>query len=164
MRRKSNPRKPKRSPRPRSTIRLFAAAFQRESGTIPIVFVNVSAESAHSAGSDQINDSANECCPCGARRKNSSVPRRHNLSRVTPFVGRVLPARGRKGYQGRSPWLVRSRIRYPLLANAVQRLLTVWWDKTVRRQIVCSRRSVATETRLRGWACETRTQKCRRKI
>jgi 3-oxoacyl-[acyl-carrier protein] reductase len=26
-------------------------------------------------------------------------------------------------------------------ANAVQRLLTVWWDKTVRRQIVCSRRS-----------------------
>jgi hypothetical protein len=36
--------------------------------------------------------------------------------------------------------LVRSRIRYPLLANAVQRLPTVWWDKTVRRQIVCSRR------------------------
>jgi hypothetical protein len=30
--------------------------------------------------------------------------------------------------------LVRSRIRYPLLANAVQRLLTVWRDKTVRRQ------------------------------
>src|SRR5262249_60428665 len=29
------------------------------------------------------------------------------------------------GWQG----LVRSRIRYPLLANAVQRLLTVWWDK-----------------------------------
>ena len=28
--------------------------------------------------------------------------------------------------------LIGSRIRYPLLANAVQRLLTVWWDKTVR--------------------------------
>jgi hypothetical protein len=36
--------------------------------------------------------------------------------------------------------------------------------RCVRRQIVCSRRSVATETRLRGWACKTRTQKCRRKI
>jgi hypothetical protein len=30
--------------------------------------------------------------------------------------------------------------------------------------VVCSRRSVATETRLRGWACRTRTQKRRRKL
>jgi hypothetical protein len=35
-----------------------------------------------------------------------SAPGRPNLSRVLPLMGGALATRRRKGYQGRSPWLV----------------------------------------------------------
>src|SRR5207249_11362998 len=37
-----------------------------------------------------------------------SGPRCLNCSRVLPLMGRTLSPLGRKGYQGRSPWLVRA--------------------------------------------------------
>jgi hypothetical protein len=38
-------------------------------------------------------------------------PRRADLSRVLALIGSVLPFRGRKGYQGQSPWLAAIRCR-----------------------------------------------------
>jgi hypothetical protein len=47
-----------------------------------------------------------------------SAPGRPNLSRVLPLMGGALATRRRKGYQGRSPWLVCSGGNLPAI-NAI---------------------------------------------
>jgi hypothetical protein len=51
---------------------------------------------AHSEGCGQNSDNANECCPCGVRRRSSSMPPLTNISRVLCLL-QVLyrPAGGR---------------------------------------------------------------------
>jgi hypothetical protein len=49
-----------------------------------------------------------------------SAPGRPNLSRVLPLMGGALATRRRKGYQGRSPWLVSERDKKPRLSRGLK--------------------------------------------